>query len=62
MTEAARTTLDAIMTRREEVRRRIHRDDPYVLTAVLRDFLTGKYYAERNEKLEGLGFSRLTDV
>ncbi|MFA7276857.1 MAG: type IV secretion protein DotN [Pseudobdellovibrionaceae bacterium] len=54
MTEAARTTLDAIMTRREEVRRRIHTDDPYVLTAVLRDFLTGKYYAERNEKLEGV--------
>ena len=54
MAEAARVTLDALMGRREEARRRIQTDDPFVLSVVLRDFLTGKYYAERNEKLDGI--------
>ena len=54
MAEAARVTLDALMGRREEARRRIQTDDPYVLSVVLKDFLTGKYYAERNEKLQGV--------
>lgn len=54
MAEAARVTLDTLMGRREEVRRRLRTDDPFVLSVVLKDFLTGKYYAERNEKLEGV--------
>lgn len=54
MAEAARATLDAVMSRREEAKKRIGTDDPYVLMTVLRDFLTGRYYAERNEKLEGI--------
>lgn len=54
MAEAARVTLDSLMGRREEARRRIQTDDPFVLSTVLKDFLTGKYYAERNEKLQGV--------
>jgi intracellular multiplication protein IcmJ len=54
MAEAARVTLDSLMGRREEARRRIQTDDPFVLSVVLKDFLTGKYYAERNEKLDGI--------
>jgi len=54
MAEAARVTLDALMGRREEARRRIQTDDPYVLSVVLKDFLTAKYYAERSEKLSGI--------
>lgn len=54
MAEAARVTLDSLMGRREEARRRIQTDDPFVLSVVLKDFLTGKYYAERNEKLQGV--------
>lgn len=54
MAEAARVTLDSLMGRREEARRRIQTDDPYVLSVVMKDFLTGKYYAERNEKLQGV--------
>lgn len=54
MAEAARATLDALMARREEARRRIQTDDPYVLSTVLKDFLTNRYYAERSPKIEGI--------
>lgn len=54
MAEAARVVLDSVMARREEARRRIQTDDPFVLSTVLKDFLTGKYYAERSERLQGI--------
>jgi intracellular multiplication protein IcmJ len=54
MAEAARVALDTLMGRREEVRRRLQTDDPFVLSTVLKDFLTGRYYAERTEKLSGV--------
>lgn len=54
MAEAARLTLDTLMSRREEARRRIQTDDPFVLSTVMRDFLTGRYYADRTEKLDGI--------
>lgn len=54
MAEAARKALDVLMSRREEARRRIQTDDPYVLTTVLKDFMTPRYYAERAAKLEGV--------
>lgn len=54
MAEAARATLDTLMARREEARRRVQTDDPYVLSTVLRDFLTGRYYADRTEKIDGI--------
>lgn len=54
MAEAARVTLDTLMGRREEARRRIQTDDPYVLSVVLKDFLTGKYYAERTDRIKGI--------
>lgn len=54
MAEAARVVLDTIMARRDESRHRIGTDDPFVLTSVMRDFLTSRYYSERAEKLEGI--------
>lgn len=52
--EAARLTLDSIMTRREEAKRRISTDDPYILAMVLRDYLGPAPYSERERKLKGL--------
>lgn len=54
MAEAARVALDTLMARREESRRRIQTDDPYVLATVLRDYLTSRHYAERGSKLDGV--------
>jgi intracellular multiplication protein IcmJ len=54
MAEAARKALDALMARREEARRRIFTDDPFVLSAVLKDYLTSRYYADRSTKLDGI--------
>ena len=54
MAEAARVALDTLMGRREEARRRIETDDPFVLATVMRDFLTSRHYAERGVKLDGI--------
>ncbi|HPJ82177.1 MAG: HNH endonuclease [Alphaproteobacteria bacterium] len=54
MAEAARATLDALMARREEARNRIDTDDPFVLATVLKDFLTSRYYADRENRLDGV--------
>jgi intracellular multiplication protein IcmJ len=54
MAEAARKSLDTITARRAEARQRIGTDDPYVLSAVLRDFLTQRHYADRDAKLKGI--------
>lgn len=54
MAEAARKALDVLMSRREEARRRIQTDDPFVLTTVLKDFMTPGLYAERGPKLDGV--------
>lgn len=52
--EAARRALDVLMGRREVVKKRIHTDDPYILSTVLRDYLGEKHYAGRVEKLKGV--------
>ncbi len=52
--EAARKSLDIIMGRREEVKKRVHTDDPYILATVLKDYLGPKHYEQRKNKLEGL--------
>lgn len=54
MAESARVALDTFMGRREEVRRRLFTDDPSVLAAVMRDFLTARHYADREGRLEGV--------
>jgi intracellular multiplication protein IcmJ len=54
MADAARRLLDIVMTRREDVKRRIHSDDPYVLASVMRDYLNNRAYAERIERLDGV--------
>ena len=52
--EAARKSLDILMKRREEVKKRIHTDDPYILSTVLKDYMGPKHYAARAKKLEGI--------
>ena len=52
--EAARKSLDIIMSRREEAKKRISTDDPYILSTVLRDYLGPKSYNQRMSKLEGV--------
>jgi intracellular multiplication protein IcmJ len=52
--EAARRALDALMKRREAVRSRIGTDDPYILSIVLKDYLSDGHYGNRAEKIEGI--------
>ncbi len=51
---AARKSLDALMARREAVKERIGTDDPYILSTVLKDYLTKKQYENRIAKIEGI--------
>src|SRR3982751_2627928 len=52
--EAARKALDVLMQRREEVRKRLGTDDPFILATVLKDYISDKAYKEREAKLEGI--------
>ncbi len=52
--EAARKSLDALMTRRDAIRARIGTDDPYILSTVLQDYLTDLHYTHRDKKIEGI--------
>ncbi len=52
--DAARKALDTLMLRREEVKKRISTDNPYILATVLRDYLGPKHYSERSHKLKGV--------
>ncbi|MCD8497297.1 MAG: HNH endonuclease [Alphaproteobacteria bacterium] len=54
MAEAARKSLDILMGRREEVKKRLGTDDPYTLSMILRDYLSEKHYYYRAQKLEGI--------
>ncbi|MCB1783056.1 MAG: type IVB secretion system protein IcmJDotN [Alphaproteobacteria bacterium] len=54
MAESARTSLDALMKRREVVRSRIGTDDPYILSMVLKDYLSDSHYSGRGDKLDGI--------
>jgi intracellular multiplication protein IcmJ len=54
MADAARRSLDALMNRRDEVRKRIHTDDPNILSMVLKDYISPKTYEIRSQKLEGV--------
>jgi intracellular multiplication protein IcmJ len=52
--DAARKALDVLMARREEVKKRISTDNPYILATVLRDYLGPKHYEMRGKKLKGV--------
>lgn len=54
MADAARKSLDTLMARREEVKNRLSTDDPFILSTVLKDYLSDKSYAARIPKLEGV--------
>ena len=52
--ETARKVLDLLMERREEVKNRIGTDDPYILSTVLRDYMSYGHYQTRTKKLDGV--------
>ncbi|MFN3826299.1 MAG: type IV secretion protein DotN [Micavibrio sp.] len=52
--DAARKTLDIFMQRREDARKRLGTDDPYILASVMRDYISSKSYEGAAHKLEGL--------
>ncbi|MCB9990131.1 MAG: HNH endonuclease [Rhodospirillales bacterium] len=52
--DAARRSLDVLMQRREEMRSRLGTDDPYILSMVLKDYISPKSYESRVEKLDGI--------
>lgn len=52
--DAARRSLDALMARREEAKRRISTDNPYILSVILKDYLSDNHYMMREAKLKGL--------
>jgi intracellular multiplication protein IcmJ len=52
--DAARRSLEILLSRREDARARLGTDDPYILATVLRDYITDKSYEHREAKLEGI--------
>ncbi len=52
--DAARRALDIFMQRREESRNRLGTDDPFILSSVMRDYISGKAYEGARAKLEGI--------
>lgn len=52
--DTARRMLDVLLSRREQVLKRIRTDDPAVLASVLRDFISARAYNDREAKLEGV--------
>lgn len=52
--EAARKALDSLMARRDEAKKRISTDNPFILSMVLRDYLSPAHYAQRDHKLKGI--------
>ena len=52
--DAARKCHDIVMSRREEAKKRLSTDDPYILSTVMRDYLGPKSYKDRMAKLKGV--------
>ncbi|MBX2833730.1 MAG: HNH endonuclease [Micavibrio sp.] len=52
--DAARKALGVIMARREEGKKRLSTDDPFILSGVLQDYLTLGHYKLRHAKLDGI--------
>lgn len=52
--EAARRGLEVLMQRREEARSRLGTDDPFILASVMRDYISGRAYDMRGQKLDGM--------
>ncbi len=52
--EAARKSLDVLMSRREEVKKRLGTDNVYILSTVLKDYLGPSHYNMRAKKLDGI--------
>lgn len=54
MAEAAKHSLDTLMKRRKAAEERLGTDEPQILAAVLKDYISSKTYERRTEKLDGI--------
>ena len=54
MAQAARDALKVLVDRREEAKKRIGTDDPFILATVLKDYIEDKHYQDRKERLKGI--------
>ncbi len=52
--DAARRSLDLLMARRNEAKKRLGTDDPFILAMVLRDYISDQSYELRGRKLAGI--------
>ncbi len=52
--DAARRSLEVLMKRRDEMRNRLGTDDPFILSTVLKDYISQASYETRRDKLEGI--------
>lgn len=52
--DAARRSLDILMQRRDAIRHRLGTDDPFILSTVLKDYISEKSYEMRERKLDGV--------
>lgn len=52
--DAARRSLDILMQRRDEAKKRLGTDDPFILSLVLKDYLGESQYAKSAAKLAGV--------
>jgi intracellular multiplication protein IcmJ len=52
--DAARKALDVLTKRREDAKARLGTDDPFILSSVLKDYISNNAYEARGPKLEGL--------
>lgn len=54
MADSAKATLELLMNRREEAKKRIGTDDPSVLARIFKDFMEEREYNLRDQKIDGL--------
>lgn len=52
--EVARKALDILMARKDDAKKRITTDDPFILSMILSDYLPYKHYHHRHQRLDGL--------
>jgi intracellular multiplication protein IcmJ len=54
MADAARKALDVLTRRREDAKNRLGTDDPFILSSVLKDYISDRAYEARMAKLDGV--------
>ena len=53
MADSARDALEILMRRKDEAKQKLGTDDPRILATIFQDFMEGKEYARRNQRIKG---------